>query len=226
MRAAIAALGDAFTAVGEAHAAIIAEARAVGATERADAAEVDDMLGSLTALWSARFGGGETDAIVDAPPMFAVSWDGAPPGDPALDALSDRADELLDAWAARTEAWRALAHLERRSLSALDALRARQRDYAARFAAAKAASVAVPVLQALRDELIAILERLAADPDALPRPAVSSARRRAGAGLAESHKLVEAHGAIPGLAETAAALVEVFTRLRDAFELLRPPPRR
>lgn len=221
MRAAVSALGEAFTAVGEAHAAIIAEARALGDAERTDGAEVDDMLASLTALWAAKFGGGDTDATVEAPAMFAVSWGkpGAPAADPRVDAIDVRAGALLEAWTQRTDAWGAVAELERRALAALDRLRARQQDYAARFAAAKAASVAIPVLQHLRDELIGVLQQLAADPGAMPRPLVSSSRRRAGAGLAESIKLVDAHGTIPGLAETAHGLVEAFRLLEEGFTM-------
>jgi len=224
MREAVSALGEAFTAVGDAHRTIIDEARALGATERTDSDEVDGMLAQLTALWSARFGGGDTDATVAAPAMFAVAWeaDAPAPADERVEAIDARASALLDAWTTRTEAWRALAALERRSLAALDALRARQRDYAARFAAAKAASIAVPVLQALRDELVGVLRRLAEEPGSVPRPEWSSARRRAGAGLAEATKLVDAHGTIPGLAETAHALAEAFRLILDGLTSVTP----
>lgn len=218
MREAIRTLGEAVNAAVTAHTTILEEARALGLAERADMTEVDAMLGELGALWTETFGGGDASPDGGVPPMLAVRWDPPEPvPDRDLGSLEGRVHGLLDAWSTRTTAWAELAELERRSRGAMSALIARQRELRARFTAAQDAAPTLSVLEALRDELITILQAFASDHVTVSRDVIASARRRCSAALAEATALDAAHGSVPGFAERSARLVESLRLLRDAF---------
>lgn len=216
MKLAIARLGAAVTAVVSAHGAILDAARAHGADERADKAEVDGMLAELAQLWSARFGKAGADVTIESPALLAVQWDAVDHVDTELIELDARAHALLDAWTDRTEAWAELAALERRSRAAMATVVERQRELRARFSAAEAAMPTLLVLEKLRDELITVLQA-AASPQGAPDELIGTSRRRCGAALVELAALSRDHGAVPGFGERLDRLGEAFRLLREGL---------